>query len=302
MRAISFSEFGGPDVLALADLPVPDPGPGQVRVAVRAAGVNPADWKIRSGTFPMPTQLPAVLGFEVAGVVDAVGPGVAGPAPGDEVFGNATGGYAEFALSPVDGLADKPAGLSWADAASLPVAVATAHRVLGLLECKPGQTLLVMGAAGAVGAAAVQLARVDGATVIGTGSPESQEVIAALGAVATTYGDGLADRVRALAPDGVDAVFDASGFGALPDAVALRGGTDRIVTIADPAAADLGVTFSSGGPGPRPIGAYLQFAERLASGEFRLPAAARTFPLAEAAAAHAESEHGHRRGKVVLVI
>ncbi|WP_328404906.1 NADP-dependent oxidoreductase [Nocardia sp. NBC_00403] len=302
MRAIAFDEFGGPEVLKIVDIPVPEPGAGEVRVAVRAAGVNPADWKVRSGalTFGEPV-FPQYPGAEIAGVVDAVGPSVTGVAVGDEVFGWARrGGYAEYALSAA--VVRKPAGLGWADAVALPIAVSTADHVLKLLQLQPGETLLINGAAGAVGSMAVQLAVAGGVSVIGTASQANQDVVRALGATPTTYGAGLAERVRALTPKGVDAVFDAAGHGGLPDAIDLRGGTDRIVTIADPAAAELGVTFTSTGGSPRPTELAEQVAERLAAGEYRLPGPARTFSLDQAPAAQQESETGRGPGKVVLLV
>ncbi|MEV6430617.1 NADP-dependent oxidoreductase [Nocardia sp. NPDC051463] len=302
MRAIAFDEFGGPEVLKIVDIPVPEPSEGEVRVAVRAAGVNPADWKIRSGAliFGEPV-FPQYPGGEIAGVVDAVGPSVTAVAVGDEVFGWARrGGYAEYALSAA--VAHKPAGLGWADAVALPVAVSTADHVLKLLQLQPGETLLINGAAGAVGSMAVQLAVAGGVSVIGTASQANQDVVRALGATATTYGTGLAERVRALTPTRVDAVFDAAGHGVLPAAIDLRGGTDRIVTIADPAAAELGVTFTSAGGSARPVELVEQVAERLAAGEYRLPGPARTFALDQAPAAQQESETGRGPGKVVLLV
>ncbi|MEV0296000.1 NADP-dependent oxidoreductase [Nocardia sp. NPDC050710] len=302
MRAIAFYEFGGPEVLRVEDAPLPEPSGAEVRVAVRAAGVNPADWKIRSGAlvFGEP-QFPQFPGGEIAGVVDAVGPEATGVTVGDEVFGWARrGGYAEYALS--SALAHKPAGLAWVDAVALPVAVSTAAAVLDQLKVRSGETLLVNGASGAVGSMAVQLAVAEGLTVIGTASAANQELVRGLGAIPTTHGPGLADRVRELGPAAVDAVFDAAGHGMLPEAIALRGGTDRIVTIADPAAADLGVTFSSTGAGPRPIQLAEQVAERIHRGEFRLPGAARIFPLEAAGAAQRELESGRGPGKVVLTV
>jgi NADPH:quinone reductase-like Zn-dependent oxidoreductase len=299
MRAIAFDEFGGPEVLQIVDIPIPEPGEGEVRVSVRAAAVNPADWKIRSGTLSFgEPSFPQYPGTEIAGVVDAIGPGVTGVAVGDEVFGWAKGGYAEYALS--GAVAPKPAGLDWVDAVALPVAVSTADAVLKQLRLQPGETLLVNGATGAVGSIAVQLAVADGVTVIGTGSLANQDLVRALGATPTTYGDGLADRVRVLAPNGIDAVFDAAGHDVLPAAIELRGGTDRIVTIVDPAAFQLGVTFTSAVGAKRPTELAGQVAERVATGEFRLPGPARIFPLDKAAAAQEESEHGRGPGKVVL--
>jgi len=300
MRAIVIEEFGGPEVLHPADRAVPEPGAGQVRVRVRAAGVNPVDEKIRSGaaqqTFP--TRLPAVLGLEISGTVDAVGPEVVGIAVGDGVLGFAEGGgYAEYALATT--VAPKPDGLGWAEAAALPVAAETALRVLRLLEVARGDTLLIHGAAGGVGTIAVQLAVSRGAAVVGTASGPNHDYLRELGATPVLYGDGLIDRVRAAAPGGVDAVFDAAGRGALPDSVQLRGGTSRIVTIADPAAFGLGIPFS--GEAERDAGDLAEVARRAADGRLRVTVA-RTYPLEEAAAAHAAVAEGHGRGKTILLV
>ncbi|GIF18996.1 NADPH:quinone reductase-like Zn-dependent oxidoreductase [Actinoplanes tereljensis] len=301
MEAIVFDSFGGPDVLRRAQSDPPHPGPGQVRLRVRAAGVNQLDFKIRAGWMQQvfPTVFPAIPGLEAAGVVDEIGPGVTGVAVGDEVFGPTdTGAYAEYALATV--VARKPAGLSWADAAALPCAGETAERVLGLLAVGKGETLLVHGAAGAVGGLAVQLAQARGATVIGTASPANHAYLRELGVVPVSYGDGLVARVEALAPQGVDAVFDAAGQGALADSIALRGGTtDRIVTIADPAAAEFGVSFSAtGSPSAE---ALAELARRAVAGELRVTVA-ETFPLAEAGRAQERSATGHTRGKLVLTL
>lgn len=296
MKAIQYERFGGPEVLELAEIPVPEPTGAQARIAVRAAGVNPADFKRRKGQFG-PVEFPAQAGFEVAGVVDAVGP----ESPwrvGDEVLGWAdSGGYAEFAVG--TRLVAKPGQLSFPDAAAIPVAAGTAERGLRLLELKADETLLIHGASGAVGSMAAQLARAAGAIVIGTASAANQEVVAGLGATPTTYGDGVVDRVRALAPNGIDAVLDCAGHDFLDAAIALRGGTDRIVTFVDPAAAEKGVEFSSGG-GASVLEAVERAAQLVASGAFHLPAPARLYPLSEAAAAQLESEIGHGLGKIVL--
>ncbi|UPT42744.1 NADP-dependent oxidoreductase [Streptomyces sp. WAC00303] len=302
MEAIVYEEFGGPGVLHLERLDPPRPGPGQVRVAVRAAGVNPLDHKIRNGWMEgaFPTLLPATPGAEFAGVVLEAGEGVTEFVPGDEVLGwSATGSYATEALAEAASLARKPAGLSWEEAAALPVATDTASRVLDELALAEGETLLLHGAGGGVGSVAVQLAVARGATVIGTASPANHDYLRVLGAVPVAYGDGLVERVRELVPEGVDAVFDASGRGALPASIELRGGTtDRIVTIADGDAAELGVAFSSGGgPSADRLGANARLAE---TGELRVEIA-QVFPLADAASAHALSEGGHVRGKLVLL-
>jgi NADPH:quinone reductase-like Zn-dependent oxidoreductase len=284
---------------AVAEVETPRPGAGQVRLRVRSAGLNPADFKIRNGWMEQvfPTTFPAIPGFEAAGVIDEVGPGVTGLAVGDEVLAfTDTGAYAEYALATV--AARKPEGLSWDEAAAIPVAGETAQRVLDLLGVKDGETLLVHGAAGAVGGLAVQLAAARGVTVIGTASPANDDHLRSLGAIPVAYGDGLADRVRAVAPQGVDAVFDVAGQGALPDSIELRGGTtDRIITIADPSAAQLGVTFSSGGE--RSAEGLAEVAGLAAEGRIRVTVA-QAFPLDDAAAAQERGATGHVRGKLTL--
>ncbi|WP_019853722.1 NADP-dependent oxidoreductase [Actinopolyspora mortivallis] len=297
MRAVQFSEYGSSDVLRLVEAGAPEPGRRQVRVAVRVAGVNPLDWKLRGGVMPE-LALPRRPGLELAGVVDAAGEG----APfgvGEEVFGWAdTGSYAEYALASL--VARKPPELSWRDAAALPVAGATAARVLRQLELSPGEVLLLHGASGAVGRIAVQLAVAMGATVVGTAAPERFEDLRSLGAVPVTYGEGLVERVREVTSR-VDAVFDAAGKGVLPDSVELRGGTDRIVTIADTRASALGVVFSSGGSAERGTGVLDELAGRVVAGELSI-AHARSYPLSEAARAQDDSETGHSGGKITLDI
>jgi NADPH:quinone reductase-like Zn-dependent oxidoreductase len=244
-----------------------------------------------------PASLPAIPGVEAAGVIDEVGAGVTGVAVGDEVLAaTVTGSYAEYAVA--DDFALKPAGLGWETAAALPVALETADRVLDTLGLTAGETLLVHGAAGPVGAFGVQLAVARGVTVVGTASPRNHGYLRSLGAIPVTYGDGLADRVRALAPQGVDAVFDAAGQNALDVSIDLRGGTGRIVTISDPRAFDLGIVFSGAS---RRFGTQLaDYARLVADGTLGVRVAA-TFALADAGQAHALSETGHAGGKVVLV-
>ncbi|ADJ43468.1 NADPH:quinone reductase and related Zn-dependent oxidoreductase [Amycolatopsis mediterranei S699] len=299
MRAITFSAYGGPEVLQLSDVPAPEPGPGQVRLAVRAAAVNPIDWKIRNGAMQQNFQVPFphIPGVEVAGVVDAVGEG-ADFAVGDEVFGwSETGAYAEYALAKT--IAPKPASLSWADAAALPVAGETALRVLGLLGVREGETLLLLGASGTVGRFAAQVALAQGVTVIGTGGSRSLDDLKSLGVVPVRYGDGWVERVREVTSGPVDAVFDAAGHGVLPGSVELRGTKDRIITIADAAAFELGIPFSSGGEQTREVltgiaGWVTDRGVGIAQGK--------SYPLAEAAAAQVESEGGHPGGKVTIAV
>ncbi|MDX3526732.1 NADP-dependent oxidoreductase [Streptomyces sp. ID05-39B] len=300
MKAIVFHQFGGPDVLHEADIEVPQPGPGQVRVRVKAAGVNALDGKIRSGMLEAvrPTTFPAVPGGEFAGVVDALGEGVSDLRVGDEVLGwSDTGSYAQYALATT--VAPKPAGLDWQDAAALPVAGETAERVLNLLGVAAGETVLMHGASGAVGTLAVQLATARGARVIATAGPSNQDYLTSLGATATVYGEGLVERVRELAPDGVDAVFDLAGKGALEDSITLRGGTERIVTIADFGARQLGVTFSQGIQ-ERSTAHLAALAQDAAAG--KLVTTVTAHPLDQAATAQQVSDAGHVRGKLVLTV
>jgi len=299
MKAIQYERFGGPEVLEPVELPEPHPGRGQVRVAVRAVGVNPIDWKMRSGM--MGGELPQTTGREAAGVVDELGEGVHDVAVGDRVFGFVSGaGAAELAL--LGDYARIPASLDFAGAAALPVAVETATRTLELLGVREDTTLLVNGAAGAVGSSAVQLARLRGARVIGTASPHNHEYLRSLGAEPTTYGEGLADRVRAIAPGGVDAALDAAGGGALTELVELAGGPERVVTIADYAGAQqTGARFSGGMGTERAVHALTDIGPLIDSGRFALPVA-QTFPLERIGEAQALSEDGHVRGKLVLLI
>ncbi|MER8105660.1 NADP-dependent oxidoreductase [Kitasatospora sp. NPDC094016] len=307
-KAIAFSEYGGVDVLRPTDVELPAPGAGQVRVAVRTVGVNPLDHKVRSGSMvaAFPVSFPHVGGYELAGVVEAVGPDVTAWAPGDEVFGAVMGGaYAEQALVDADLLARKPASLSWEEAAAIPVAAETAERVLGVLGVRAGETLLVHGAAGGVGTLLLQLARARGITVVGTAGEANHGYLRELGAIPVAYGDGLAERVRAAAPGGVDRALDAAGKGGvLPLSIELTGSADRVVTIVDFAgSAEYGVRFSGGAEGVEPYHqrAYAAVLALHEEGTLRLPLH-QVLPLAEAAEAHRLSEYGHLRGKIVLTV
>jgi NADPH:quinone reductase-like Zn-dependent oxidoreductase len=301
MKAVQFAEYGDPDVLQVANVDEPHAGPGQIRLRVRAAGVNPVDWKIRSGMMAQDKTLasPRGLGSDVAGVVDEVGDGVTGVSVGDEVFGFASsGGYAEYAL--MENFARKPAAMSWTEAAGLPVAVETAVRTLDLLGLKAGQTILINGAAGGVGVAATQFARARGASVIGTASEGNHDFLRSLGATPVTYGEGMRERVRAVAPHGVDLALDTAGHGGLPDLIELTGSPDNVITIADFSAPQHGVRVTTGQEG-RAFHALDQAAQLYEENRFAMPVA-QTLPLEQAAEAHRLSQDGHVRGKLVLTV
>ena len=298
MKAVRFGRFGGPEVLEIVDLPDPRPGPGQVRIAVRAAGVSVSDAKKRQGL--MDPELPQTMGYEAAGVVDELGEGVADVAVGDRVFGLCAEAAAQAELAVLSYYAPIPPSLGFPGAAALPAAIETATRALDQLGVRNGSTLLVNGASGSIGSAAVQLAVGRGARVIGTASPASHDYLRSLGAEPVAYGEGLAGRVRALAAGGVDVALDVAGSGVLPELIELAGAPEHVVTLADFAGArEHGVRFSSGDAG-RAVHALGEIGELIESGRFSLPVA-QTFPLAEVAEAHRVSEQGHVRGKLVLL-
>lgn len=299
MLAIRYTDYGDPNVLKVVEVEEPHAAQGQIRVAVRAAGVNAIDWKIRAGNLRemIPVSLPAGSGLDAAGVVDEVGDDVEGVAIGDAVFGSGSQTYAEFAV--LTDWANKPDETSFAEAAGYPVAVETAQRVLDLVGVTSGQTVLISGAAGGVGSAAVQFARARGARVIGTASPSNQRYLEELGATPTTYGDGWIDRVRALAPNGVDAALDIAGSGVIPDLIELTGNVSKVVSIADFTAGDHGAQISTSAVD---VTAKLVEAARLVSdGKLRIPVA-HTFALHEAPAAHRRSQSGHVAGRTVIVL
>ncbi|MCS7475886.1 NADP-dependent oxidoreductase [Umezawaea endophytica] len=299
MKAIRFSGYGGPEVLDLVDVDDPEPGHGEILVAVRAAGVNGIDHKLRAGHLKdfMPLSLPAGTGFDAAGTVIAVGGGVEGVVVGDEVFGNGRDTLAESAV--LTSWALVPDGLSPEEAAGYPLPVETAIRVLDVAAVRPGETVVISGASGGVGSAAVQFALHRGARVIGTASEENQAYLRSLGATATTYGDGLVERVRALAGGPVHAALDIAGSGVLPELVDLTGDPERVVTIADFGGAGLGVRTSSAAGDHR--AALAEVVDLVRRGRFRIPVA-RSFPLDRAGEAHESCARGHIAGRTVVTV
>jgi NADPH:quinone reductase-like Zn-dependent oxidoreductase len=300
MRAVQFDQYGGPDVLHIAEAPEPHAGPGQVRIAVQAVPVNPMDWKVRAGYLAeaMPRPLPAIPGLEAAGVVDETGDGVTGVTVGDRVFGIGSATTAELAV--LDAFALTPASLTSEEAAALSVSVETSARVLDLLELRPGQLVVVDGAGGGVGTTLVQLAVARGLVVVGTASEGSHDLLRDLGAIPTTYGEGLADRVHALVDVPVAGGVDLAGQGGVPALVTLTGDAARVVTIADFEAGAMGVHVTDGSEG-RAFYALGEVAGLIADGSFRV-ITDRVLPWTEVAAAHELSESGHARGKIVLSV
>ncbi|MEU3770215.1 NADP-dependent oxidoreductase [Amycolatopsis keratiniphila] len=297
MKQVIFTEFGGPEVLRLVDAEEPHAGPGQVRIAVRAAGVNPVDWRIREGQVlgAHPTVLPSGVGIDAAGVVDEVGEGVEGVAVGDSVFGEGVSTYAELAV--LSAWAVMPDGLAFEEAAGYPSVVETALRLIREADVRPGETLLVSGASGGVGSAVLQIARERGITVIGTASAANQDYLRELGALATTYGEGWVDRVRQLGQ--VDAALDLAGSGVIADLVELTGDPGKVLSIADLGAPEFGVRFS-GVAGSVPD-ALVEAVDLISRGKLHIPVE-KSYSLADAAAAHADSHAGHTRGRRVIVV
>jgi NADPH:quinone reductase-like Zn-dependent oxidoreductase len=302
MKALRYAEYGGPEVLTVDEVDAPDAGPGQIRIAVRAAGVNPFDWKLLSGAFAamMPQDLPARIGMDAAGVVDQVGDGVTGVAVGDRVFGTASGGAVQEFTVLVDWVAI-PERMSFEEAAGLPVPAETARRSLNILGLAEGDTILIDGAAGGVGLATVQFALAQGATVIGTASERNHDYLRSLGAQVTTYGPGLPDRVAALAPDGVDLALDVAGQGGLAELVQITGGPEKVLTIADPTAGEHGVRMTGGGDNVAAPEGRAEAAALFEQGKFTMPVA-ESFPLDKAALAYQASQSGHALGKYVVTV
>ena len=299
MRALQFTAYGGPEALTWAEAPVPRAGPGQIRIAVRAASVNPVDWKRLAGVMSggQPLVGPEYLGSDAAGVVDEVGEGVTGVSVGDEVFGRGQGTQAESAV--LDAWAAKPPSSDWAVAAAAGVGGETSERGLRLLGVRPGDTLFVDGGAGGVGAVAVQMALARGAKVIASASQANQHYLREIGAIPVRYGEGVAARVRAAAGGRVDAVFDVAGKTPAGELISLVSESSQVLSIANFAAGQAGARVTGGGADSRPMQALAEVAGLLAQN--KLVIKVQTFPFDRAAEAYHISQGGHIRGKLVLI-
>jgi NADPH:quinone reductase-like Zn-dependent oxidoreductase len=305
--------YGGPEVLQVADEPAGQPGAGEALISVRAAGVNPIDYKAYSGAFGTDhSKLPIRLGAEAAGVVIQAGPDAIGPAgpvtAGQEVIAfQAPGAYAAELVVPAQSLVPKPAVLEWEQAAGLMLTGVTAWHALAATDVGKGDTVLVHGGSGGVGLMAVQLGSARGATVVATASPARHELLRGLGAVPVAYGAGLEERVRAAAPGGVDAALDLIGSDEAMDvSLALVADRSRIATIAGFARGLAeGIKVLGGAPGADPGTAIRDAARlelaRLAQDRTLRVFVQRTFPLADAAAAHREIMGGHVTGKLAVI-
>ena len=299
MRALQYRTYGEPDVLQWTDAPDPHAGPGQIRIAVRAASVNPIDWKAFSGMMAggKPMEGTGYLGYDAAGVVDEVGEGVTGVSVGDDVFGRGRNTEAEYAV--LDSWAAKPPSVDWAVAAAAGVAGETGERVLRLLDLKAGQTVFIDGGAGGVGAVAVQMAVARGLKVIASAGEGNLDYLREIRATPVRYGDGVADRVRDAAGGQVDGVVDIAGKTPIEELTSLVSEPSQVVSIANFAAGQAGVRVTGGGADSRPEEAMALVAELLADN--KLVIKVQTFPFERAAEAYRISKAGHVRGKLVLV-
>ncbi|HEY6495325.1 MAG TPA: NADP-dependent oxidoreductase [Trebonia sp.] len=306
MKAVRFDEYGPVEVLDVRDVPVPEPGPGQVLIRVKAAGINPGEAKIREGALHerWPATFPSGQGSDFAGVVDQLGPGVTAFAPGDDVIGwvDTRSSQAEYIVANANDLARKPAGLPWEVAGAIPVAGFTAWAMVRAVGVKPGDTVVVSGAAGGVGAIAVQLARRNGATVIGLAGPSNHDWLTRHGVLPVAYGDGVAGRIRSAAGGkAVDAFLDTYGGDyvelALDD---LKVSPERIDTVVRfDAAAKYGVKVDGNAAGAS-AATLGELAGLVAAKELEVPLA-QTFSLSDVRAAYAKLAKGHLRGKIVLI-
>jgi len=299
MRALQYTTYGGPEVLKWADAPDPHAGPGQIRIAIRAASVNPIDWKMLSGAMSggKPLAGTGYLGFDASGVVDEVGEGVTSVSVGDDVLGQGRNTQAEYAI--LDSWAAKPSPVDWAVAAAAGVAGETAERGLRLLNVEAGDTVFVDGGAGGVGAVTVQFAVARGAKVVASSSQANHDYLREIGATPVLYGEGVVARVLAAAGGPIDAVFDVAGKTPVEDLVTLAPEPSQVLTIANFDAARAGARVTGGGGDSRPMEALALAADLLAQN--KLVITVQTFPFDRAAEAYRMSQDGHVRGKLVLV-
>jgi NADPH:quinone reductase-like Zn-dependent oxidoreductase len=302
-KAVRFDEYGGVDVLYVADVDRPVPGPGQVLVRVKAAAINPGEGKIRSGAMAkvFPATFPSGEGSDLAGIVDELGPDVQGISVGEEVIGftDNRASHAELVVTEAADLVPKPPGVSWEAAGSLYVAGGTAWAMVRAVAAGPGDTVVVAGAAGGVGSIAVQLARNAGATVIGLAGEANHAWLSDHGVIPVTYGEGVADRVKAASGGRVDAFLDTFGGNYVELALELGVQPDRIDTIADFTAREkYGVKTDGSAVGGKPE-VVAELAGLIEKGQLEIPIAA-VYPLSEVRAAYTELERGHTHGKIVL--
>jgi NADPH:quinone reductase len=303
-RAVRFDHYGGRDVLYIADVDVPAPATGEVVVEVRAAGINPGEAAIRSGALDavFPATFPSGEGSDLAGVVSSVGDGVTELAVGDEVLGWSweRSSHAEYVAVPLTQLVSKPAAMTWEVAGSLYVVGCTAFAAVRAVAVGPGDTVAVSAAAGGVGSVVVQLLRTKGATVLAIASPGNHAWLAAHGATPIAYGEGLADRLAAAAPNGIDAFIDLFGPEYVQLAVDLGVAPDRIETIISRAKAlEVGARVEGSGDAST-TEVLAEMAELVASGQIEIPIAA-AYPLEQVRDAFAELEQRHTHGKIVLI-
>jgi NADPH:quinone reductase-like Zn-dependent oxidoreductase len=298
MWALQFTEYGGPEVIKLGEAPEPHSRPGQIRIVVRAASVNGADWKFMSGRYAQgkPLEGTGYPGFDASGVVDEVGDGVTGVAVGDDVFGLGKQTQAEYAV--LDSWAHKPASVDWAVSAAAGVVTEAAERVLRLLGVTSGSTLFIDGGAGGVGSATTQVATARGVTVIGSASEARQDYLREIGAIPVIYGEGMVDRVRALGLK-IDAVLDAVGKTPIEDLISVAPEPSQVVSIANFAAAESGARVTGGSGDSQPMKALAEAAELLE--QSKLVIKIQTFPFDRAAEAYQIIQGGHARAKLVLV-